>query len=244
MRSGWNSALRAASSLGSLPSVRCSGAGVEPGIIQFRGTGRPERMYQAAASSCDSKRWTMRRSATRRQWGATSGAYLPFFVTYATRSPWARRGANIRPRQRAVIAGNSVSKSGSRRHDPSMNGFSWNRSIASLPWRVRHKGRYVARNMRGMAKGYRATAYRHCCRLATVMFSQFVTLSSVAVDIPTDAFPHGIRRSRPKPSRRSRSGLANGSIANLRGQGPRAEAVRRGSCRAYCWIATRDLQLP
>ena len=39
-------------------------------------------------------------------------------------------------------------------------------------------------------------------------------------------------------------GRANGSIANLRGQGPRAEAARRGSCRAYCRTATRDLQLP
>ena len=36
---------------------------------------------------------------------------------------------------------------------------------------------------------------------------------------------------------------SNGSIANLRGQGPRAEAVRRGSCGAYCRMATRDLQL-
>ena len=35
---------------------------------------------------------------------------------------------------------------------------------------------------------------------------------------------------------------ANGSIANLRGQGPRAEALWRGGCRAYCWTATRDLQ--
>ena len=35
---------------------------------------------------------------------------------------------------------------------------------------------------------------------------------------------------------------SNGSIANLRGQGPRDEAPWRGGCRAYCWIATRDLQ--
>ena len=35
---------------------------------------------------------------------------------------------------------------------------------------------------------------------------------------------------------------ANGSIANLRGQGPRGYAPWRGGCRAYCWTATRDLQ--
>lgn len=38
--------------------------------------------------------------------------------------------------------------------------------------------------------------------------------------------------------------LPNGSETKLRGQGPRAEAARRGSCRAVRDDAVRDLQLP
>ncbi len=33
-------------------------------------------------------------------------------------------------------------------------------------------------------------------------------------------------------------------LGDCAAKAPRAEAVRRGSCRAYCWTATRDLQLP
>jgi hypothetical protein len=49
---------------------------------------------------------------------------------------------------------------------------------------------------------------------------------------------------RKRAAARSLLRRPNGSIANLRGQGLRAEDARRGSCRAYCWTATRDLQLP
>ncbi len=64
----------------------------------------------------------MRRIATNRQPGISSPAYLPLTVKYATRSPIWRRGAKLPARHNAEMEGKGDSKSGSRRHDPSMKG--------------------------------------------------------------------------------------------------------------------------
>lgn len=90
--------------------------------MQLLGSVSPRDRYHSAASTCDSQRSMTCSTAVRRRCGSSPWQYRRLTVMYPTVSPTCRRGANFPFRHVHEIEGNSCSKSGSRRIDPSTKG--------------------------------------------------------------------------------------------------------------------------
>jgi hypothetical protein len=114
-------------------------------VRQFEGRVSPCALNQAAAASCESNRRSTSSSAVRRQWESRL-PYFPTLVAYATESPGRRTGASFDLRQREEIVGVALSRSGSRRQEPSTNGGIANLWLAMRPASVAQMGRYVTRS--------------------------------------------------------------------------------------------------
>lgn len=119
-----------------------SGFGGLEATMQLLGSVNPRDRYHSAAATCDSQRSTTSSTAVRRRCDCTSRPYLRFTVMYPTVSPMCSRGANFPFLHIQETDGNSCSKSGSRRIEPSTNGQIPRSREAARPYVVATSGVY------------------------------------------------------------------------------------------------------